>query len=308
MTIKSNLYAGCGLDRMAPRRKDAVWIAEKQSGIHSRILPVWRSQTLIDITNPKEPRLGWLPAHQIGVDLTKAPETELTLLGLEEDTVWFALDVSEFDDPQQHLPPIAPSTFLELRTVGSLLPRSEANIAAYARGLMWWHQRHRYCGVCGHLTIAREAGHVRVCSSSLCATQHFPRTDPAVIMLVHDGNRCLLGRQPRFPPGLYSTLAGFVEPGESIEDAVAREVFEETGIRITDIEYNSSQPWPFPSSLMLGFFARAVSTEITLQPEEMEDARWFTREELLAPTDTGFALFPRADSISRHLIEQWLAR
>jgi NAD+ diphosphatase len=311
-SIKSNLYAGGGLDRAAPRRKDAAWVATKLTATDSRLVPVWRSQSLIDVSNPGAPRLCWLPTAD-GPDLTR-PGVESALLGLDGDTAWFAIDLSVFDNPEQHPHLAGRGQFVELRTVGALLPRTEAHLAAYARGLFWWHQRHRHCGVCGHLTLSAEAGHVRICTNAACAAHHFPRTDPAVIMLVHHGDRCLLGRQPRFPPGLYSTLAGFVEPGESVEEAVAREVFEETGIRITDLRYHSSQPWPFPSSLMLGFLARAVTTDITVQPEEMEDARWFHRDQLLSPDRVVTPddplrqplLLPRADSISRQLIEDWL--
>src|SRR5262249_49094954 len=147
--------------------------------------------------------------------------------------------------------------FTDLRRVGPLLERFEGSLLAYARGITYWHQRHRFCGVCGAPTRSRDAGHVRVCLNETCKTQHFPRTDPAVIMLVHDGDRCLLGRQSVWPTGMHSTLAGFVEPGESLEEAVAREVREETAIEVTDVAYHSSQPWPFPSSVMLGFHARA---------------------------------------------------
>lgn len=311
MTIKTNLYAGGALDRAAPRRKDAGWVTAMLTAPDSRRLPVWRSQSFVEHPHSHEPRLGWLPSG-IGAELAQRPGVETALLGLDGDTALFAVDLSTMDDPGQHPALAERGAFVELRTIGALLPRAEASLAAYARGLMWWHQRHRYCGVCGHATRAAEAGHVRICTASPCAVHHFPRTDPAVIMLVHDDDRCLLGRQPRFPPGLYSTLAGFVEPGESIEEAVAREVLEETGIRITDVRYHSSQPWPFPSSLMLGFLARAASTDITVQADEMEDACWFSRDDLLAsaPTDPRHQplLLPRADSISRRLIEDWLGR
>ncbi len=311
MNIRGNLYAGSGLDRAAPRRNDAAWVAATLTATDSRLVPVWRSQSLIDGADSGAPRLGWMP-NTAGADLMALPGVETALLGLDGDTAWFALDLSVLDDPGQHPSLADRGQFIELRTVGGLLPRTEASLAAYTRGLMWWHQRHRYCGLCGHATIAAEAGHVRRCTNPACGVQHFPRTDPAVIMLVHDGDRCLLGRQPRFPRGLYSTLAGFVEPGESVEEAVAREVFEETGIRTTEIRYHSSQPWPFPSSLMLGFLARAISTEITVQPEEMEDARWFSRDQLLSTTPDDPLLqpplLPRSDSISRRLIEDWLGR
>ena len=303
MIRNANLYAGATLDRAGPWRKDPEWVAARLGAADSRLLPVWRSQTLVDGRDPAAPRVVAIPMAR-GSDLAGC---ETALLGLDDqDTAWFAADLSALDAPEHHPALAGLGQFVELRSVGSLLPADEANRAAYARGLLWWHQRHRFCGVCGHATVGAEAGHVRLCANPGCATQHFPRTDPAVIVLVHDGDRCLLGRQPRFPPGLFSTLAGFVEPGESIEEAVAREVFEEAGVRIADVRYHSSQPWPFPSSLMLGFHARATSTAITVQPEEMEDARWFDRSTVLDAARDPWLKLPRADSISRRLIEDWL--
>jgi NAD+ diphosphatase len=172
---------------------------------------------------------------------------------------------------------------------------------------MWWHARHRFCGVCGAATESVEAGHVRRCTNPECKASHFPRTDPAVIMLVHDGDRALLGRQKVWAPGMYSTLAGFLEPGESLEETVAREVFEESGIRVGEVRYHSSQPWPFPASLMIGFHAAATSREIRLNQSELEDCAWFSRSELRDFQAQGKNL-PRQDSIARRLIEDWLAQ
>ncbi len=305
MQIKHNLYAGGSLDRASMLRKDAAWIANRLRAPGSRLLPVWRSLSLIDSRDGAAPRLAGLGAAE-GAGLTELPGAETALLGLDGDSACFALDLTAaLETPESHPALAGRGAFAELRSVGALLPATEAALGAYARGLMWWHQRHRFCGVCGATTLPREGGHVRACTDAACAAQHFPRTDPAVIMLVHDGNdRCVLGRQPRFAPGLYSTLAGFVEPGESLEEAVAREVFEEVGLRVGEVSYFSSQPWPFPSSLMLGFYARATSSEITVQPDEIEHARWFSRAELLAAPPA----LPRADSISRRLIETWLGR
>ena len=305
MRLKHNLYAGGGLDRASLMRKDESWIAARLRAPETRLVPVWRSLNLIDSTDAAAPRLAGLGAAE-GAGLLALPGIETALLGLDGDSACFALDLTAaLEAPETHPVLAGRGGFIELRSVGALLAASEAALAAYARGLMWWHQRHRFCGVCGYTTLAREAGHVRVCASAACGSLHFPRTDPAVIMLVHDGGgRCVLGRQPRFAPGLYSTLAGFVEPGESLEEAVAREVFEEVGVRVGEVTYFSSQPWPFPSSLMLGFYARAVTSEITVQPDEIEHARWFSREELLATPPA----LPRADSISRRLIERWIGR
>ena len=290
------LYAGGTLDRATLLRKNPAWLTERLNTASTRLLPVWRNHTLVDHSLPDAPRLVTLSAA------TEIPPGEIALLGVENDSAWFVLDLSHLEAPLEH-PWLSAGggIFVELRTVGALLPRPDANLAAYARGLMWWHQRQRFCGICGHTTNSAEAGHVRICTNAECAVHHFPRTDPAVIMLVHDGEHCLLGRQPRFPPGMYSTLAGFVEPGECLEEAVAREVFEETGVQVGEIRYHASQPWPFPSSLMLGFYAQATTRAIATQADEIEDARWFTRDDLNNPS----ILLPRKDSISRCLIEGW---
>jgi len=189
--------------------------------------------------------------------------------------------------------------------VGASLDEEQASIAAYARALFAWHRRHRFCSVCGAQTMPREGGHVRVCRNESCAAQHFPRTDPAVIMLVHDGEQCLLGRQRNWPKGLYSTLAGFVEPGETIEQAVAREVREESSVEVEDVRYFKSQPWPFPASLMIGFFARARTRAIVVDGEELEDAAWFDRAQLADPGAHGFVIPPRY-SLASKLIDAFI--
>ena len=207
--------------------------------------------------------------------------------------------------------------FADLRQVGPRIERREGALLALARAMVFWHQRHRYCGLCGSPTRSEEAGHMRRCTDPACNAMHFPRTDPAVIMLVTDGERALLGRNKNFPlPGMYSTLAGFVEPGESLEDAVAREVREETGVEVGAVHYHSSQPWPFPGNIMLGFHAEARTTEITIDYGELEDARWFTRDWLVVahrrrqlphaaprldrpPPDRGLAAWPLASSCTR---------
>ncbi|HEY9549977.1 MAG TPA: NAD(+) diphosphatase, partial [Kiloniellaceae bacterium] len=201
-------------------------------------------------------------------------------------------------------------SFQDLRAVGPIMRREEGALLAYARGLAHWHSRHGFCGLCGAPTASEKGGHQRRCTSADCNAVHFPRTDPAVIMLVHDGGeRCLLGRQAFWTPGMHSTLAGFVEPGESLEEAVAREIWEEVGLKlpVEEVEYHSSQPWPFPSSIMLGFYARADYRQVELGPDELESARWYSRAELRnSPENETFKL-PRRDSIARRLIEDWLA-
>jgi NAD+ diphosphatase len=296
-----NFYAAGGLDRAGHRRKDAVWLAERLKDPKSRFVPVWRSQNLV-MTLGNEPRAAFLAREEI------LHEGEAVLLGIAEEATYFALDLSDLETPLAVIRAAAPVEFTDLRRVGPLLARSEGSLLAYARGIAYWHTRHRYCGVCGSATTSEEGGHVRRCTNPACNAQHFPRTDPAVIMLVHDGERCLLGRQRIWPPGMHSTLAGFVEPGESLEEAVAREVYEETAIRVDQMTYHSSQPWPFPASIMLGFHARARTTEIRVDHSELQDAQWYEKSFLLSHRDDDNFRMPRKDSIARRLIEDWLRR
>ncbi|HYD66961.1 NAD(+) diphosphatase [Azospirillum sp.] len=306
MIERPNVYAAAPLDRAAHRRKDAGWLSAARAAPDALVLPLWQARSLVN--GPEEaPRAVMLPAA-----CDWGAEVEPVLLGLMGEVPLFAVDLTalaaEAEAMAAHPLLAGQGRFLDLRSMGLLLPRGEAALCAYARGLLWWNARHRFCGVCGAPALSAEAGHVRVCSNPACGAQHFPRTDPAVIMLVHDGgDHCLLGRQAAWPPGMYSTLAGFVEPGECLEEAVAREVFEEVGLRVTDIRYHSSQPWPFPSSLMLGFTARALDTEIALT-DEIQHAVWVTRERMrdCAPDDESFRP-PRGDSIARRLIDDWIA-
>ena len=224
-------------------------------------------------------------------------------LGHWDGRATFAVDCSAADDPLPLLP-AGMGGFHDLRAVAGLLPEGEASVLAHARGLMHWRVKHRFCGVCGATCEPRSAGNAVACTG--CGAQHFPRTDPAVIMLVVRGDACLLGHSTRFPNvTMYSTLAGFVEPGESLEEAVRREVREETAVECGAVRYHSSQPWPFPSSIMLGFHAEGLTERIEIDPDELKDARWFTRAELRDPAAHGFSL-PRVDSIARRLIEDWL--
>ncbi len=297
-----NFYAGSPLDRASHLRGDDAWIEARRRDPASRFIAVWRSRNLV--SEGASPRAVALPPDALasfaGLDDCAV------FLGLVGESAYFAVDLTQAAGDDEEGPSIGGGRFVDLRSVGPLLPRDEAALLAYARGIVIWHRRHRYCGVCGSPTEVREAGHMRRCRNGDCGSPHFPRTDPAVIMLVEDGDRCLLGRQAVWPKGMHSTLAGFVEPGESLEEAVAREVREEVGIDLREIRYHSSQPWPFPSSIMLGFRARAAATALRVNREELEDARWFTREEVLAsPEDESFRL-PRRDSIARRLIEDWL--
>jgi NAD+ diphosphatase len=292
-----NFYASGGIDRAAHLRTDEQWIRKQIEDRAARIVPVWRSQNLVQHGNPP---IGVSVEANRGL-LTGAGA--VVFLGLIEEVAHFAADFSAYDEPplEEH------GQFRDMRGVGQLLSHQEGALLVYARATIQWHLRHQFCGVCGSATISQESGHMRKCTNSDCAAQHFPRLDPAVIMLVHDGgDRLILGRQKNWPPGQHSVLAGFVEQGESLEDAVAREIFEEAGVEITDIHYHSSQPWPFPSSIMLGFNARATGSTLNVNREELEDARWFTRDELLASPENDEFRLPRSDSISRRLIEDWM--
>ena len=236
--------------------------------------------------------------------VSRAENRSLTLLG------WFrgarTVLVELAPEVLANEPSLLPGTteLRELRPLAPMLPADSASLLAYARALGLWRTRHRFCGVCGAGNVPMRAGHVMRCSR--CENETFPRLDPAIIVLVTDasGDRALLGRQAAWPAGRYSTIAGFVEPGESLEDAVVREVAEETGVQVAEVEYQSSQPWPFPSSLMLGFRAVARTEAITLRDGELEDARWFTRADI----EAGHPALPPPGAISALLIDGWFAQ
>jgi NAD+ diphosphatase len=318
-----NYYAAPGFERAGLKRRDMDWIRAAVADAAAQFVPVWRSQNLVVELAGAEPRAIVLTAEYatllLGDDDHGAhlEHGRIVFLGVVDDRPHFALDLSHVETPLETLgsPALAASgipadgtRFADLRQLAGRLARREGALLALARAMLFWHQRHRFCGVCGSPTRSEEAGHMRRCSNPDCKTMHFPRTDPAVIMLVSDGERALLGRSKNFPPGMYSTLAGFVEPGEALEDAVAREVHEETGIEVRAATYHSSQPWPFPANIMLGFHAEAVTSEIAVDYGELEDAKWFERDWLLSHTDDNSFGLPRLDSIARRLVEDWLHR
>jgi NAD+ diphosphatase len=286
-----NVFAGAFVDRSGERRKDDEWLAEALGSDDSRFVPVWRKQCLV-AGDPLGAKLLTRRELDRSVD-----EHELIFLGVFKDYPTFAFSVDDASPPYAEL-----GQFHPLRYLGTVLSPDEANLAAHARALVGWHASQVYCNLCGSESMPAAAGNVRICSSDDCGQQLFPRVDPAIIVLVHKDSRCLLGRQAAWPEGRFSTIAGFVEPGESLEDAVRREVYEETNIRVGTVEYHSSQPWPFPSSLMLGFVAEATSTDIELNDGELEEARWFTRDELLS----GTRQLPFHISIARRLVDHWI--
>lgn len=261
----------------------------------------WRNRSLVEAA--RETPL--FPSVAEVADLIEgAPAT--VFLGLDGEVAYFGIDISFHDQPEAHPAVAGRGVFEDLRTVGVAIGREPAAIMAHARGLLLWHARHRFCGACGSPAEMAAAGNQRDCTNPACGAHHFPRTDPAVIMLVTDGDRCLLAHRPRMPKERYSTLAGFVEPGESLEEAVAREVFEEVGVRVGNTRYFASQPWPFPASLMVGFHASALTTEIRVDGKELDHAMWVTRDQIRNPEAHGLSLSP-PDSIARRLIERWLA-
>jgi len=286
------------LDRASAQRRDTGWFARLLADPNSRLLPVWRGQNLL--REGEIPAAAMLARGESEGLLAGAPD--VALLGLIDNIAHFAIDLSH----REEAPALPGARFADLRSVGPIIERSQGGLLAYARGLIYWHQRHRFCGVCGSPTESREAGHLRRCINTACNAEHHPRTDPAVIMRIEHEGRILLGRQKQWPPGMHSVLAGFVEPGESLEDTVRREVAEEAGIPVSDVRYHSSQPWPFPASIMLGFTARALHDRLQVDGEELELARWFTREELLASPENETFRMPRRDSIARRLVDDWL--
>jgi NAD+ diphosphatase len=307
-----NFFAAPTIDRSSHRRRDDAWVADRLQDPDTRLVPVWGSKNLFaDDADKSTPRPILLAPPDLG-DLVHRAES-ITLLGEADSRAYFAVglrsDSPDADSGSESVSPPAElaemGRFRDLRRIGALLDRWEGALLAYARAITYWHHRHRFCGSCGSPTTSASAGHLRVCGNAECGQQHFPRTDPAIIVLVTSGERCLLGRQAVWPPKMYSTIAGFVEPGESLEAAVVREVLEETSVRVEEIMYHSSQPWPFPSSLMLGFTARAADDAIQLNDGELEDARWLSREEMQVALQDETLRLPTNASISYRLIEDW---
>lgn len=287
-----NVFAGAFVDRSGERRKDPDWLAEAMSAKDTRFVPVWGDRCLV----------GGDPAGAVLLDRQQIDpfidDDNVIFLGLFRNQPAFAVAISrERDAPFEEL-----GEFKDLRFLGTVLPPDEANLAAHARAIVLWHGTTLFCGKCGSASQPCSGGNTRRCCNPECNQEIFPRTDPAIIVLVAAGDRCLLGRQSSWPEGRYSTIAGFVEPGESLEDAVRREVYEETNIRVGKVRYHSSQPWPFPSALMLGFVAEATSEDIHLNDGELEDARWFTREQL----QSGETGLPFRISIARRLVDYWI--
>jgi NAD+ diphosphatase len=291
-----NFYAGNSFNRMAERRGDTQWLTGVLAEGEACLLPLWQGRNLV-LGGSGSPSIALLEQCVLAQAVAAH---ELVFLGEFRGKYCFAVEL------QGAAAPLAPEygEFHELRMIGGQMDRDEAGLLGYARALLIWRDKHRYCGRCGAANHSINAGHTLKCGNEACGLQHFPRLDPAIIVLVTDGERVLLGRQAQWLAGRYSTIAGYIEWAESVEEAVAREVQEETGVIVDEVEYHSSQPWPFPSSLMLGFIAHAVTTEIERTDLELEDARWFSREDIAG----GAIILPPAQAVSYRLIESWYDR
>ena len=297
-------FSGNPLDRAGEKRSDAAWLAAQRADPNSRVLPLWKLQPLLlgpeDAT--KETQLGFIEG-ELASGLGACDAVEV-FLGFDRGGPRFARDISALADP------LAASLasrghFRDARSAASLLVSNEIAILGQAKALIDWHKRHGFCAQCGSATVLCDGGYRRLCPQ--CKAEHFPRTDPAVIMLVTRGEHCLLGRNKRFAGGHYSTLAGFIEPGETIEEAVRREVHEEVRVRVGRVRYFASQPWPFPSSLMIGCFAESLSGEIEVDGNEILAARWFDRADVkrMLEGESHEVKLPRRDAIAFHLIRNW---
>ena len=312
---ESVTFGGSGLDRAAHLRGSEKELARLLASDGAGVLAIWRGKPLLDLES-RTP--VWLPpSHALFQSADESP----IFLGLDDASTYFARDISGWDpdeipdtlgafqDPSEQRHPDVPATqaFCEVRANMTTLNPRDAELVAMAKAVLSWHETHGYCARCGGKSVIAQAGWQRDCSD--CGAHHFPRTDPVVIMLILNGNSVLMGRSPGWPEGMYSLLAGFVEAGESIEGAVRRETFEESGIKVGKVDYLSSQPWPFPSSLMFGCRGTALSHEITVDPAELEDALWVSREDMmLSLSEDNPEMKPaRKGSIARFLIENWLA-
>ena len=313
MNKQPHIFAGNPLDRGEVERRDEDWISDKAKDPASRFLPmrgpgvlVTNGKAVADGTLTGEaPGLGWLGWAELEPHLTTASPL---FLGQLDGVAYFVIDLSKDDNAAGAVETLDGYRFEEARAAAeSLLSGAEAGIMAQGRAQVNWHNRHGFCSVCGQPTVVKRGGQKRECPE--CRAEHFPRVDPVIIMVVADGDRCLLGQSRGRLAAMnrYSALAGFVDQGEAIEEAVAREVMEEAGIRVKNVRYHSSQPWPFPSSLMIGCHAEADSTDIAMDNEEMTDVQWFDRAEVLLALEgrSEKLLVPGPIAIAHHLIKAW---
>jgi NAD+ diphosphatase len=298
----SRHFPRLGLEREAHLRSNLAWLGEQRANA-APVYVMWRGQNLFAVSGDKRPFVlpfAALPTsvEPIFLGLRSGREPVFAATLIEPGTASEALSQLSLDKTR--------ARFLQFRDPRGVLTPEDQQVLLYVRALVNWHEAQKYCCRCGSPTVPEEAGHIMSCTNPECATKHFPRSDPATIMLVRHGDKCLLGRQPSWPEGIFSTLAGFVEAGESVEDAVIREVKEEAGIEITNLCYFGSQPWPFPQSLMLGYFADALTTEIVCG-QELAEVRWFDIADTSEILRRHIARFPHIETISQKLMKQWLS-
>ncbi|MBN1407626.1 MAG: NAD(+) diphosphatase [Calditrichaceae bacterium] len=298
--MKKNSFSPHFIDKASAERINQDWIDGQLKKSSTKIIPIWQTKVLCKKDDYQQPVKLTIKDYK-----KKSPQSDrFVFLGLINGEACFTHQISS-EEVAAQLCQKNSSEFLDFRKAAPLLSYEDYALLAMARFMVNWNSRHAYCGKCGHKTNTQEGGNVRICSNESCKENFYPSMDPAVIVLVTDGDKCLLGRQSPWPKNMYSTLAGFVEPGESIEHAVYREVEEETGIQVDNIKYQSSQPWLFPSSLMLGFNASAINNNITLNKSELDDARWYTRKEIKEQLEKGLIKMPMSVSIAYSLIKNW---
>jgi NAD+ diphosphatase len=304
MTLQAftNVFAGNPLDRVSERRPDAEWIAAQLASPEALGLALWNGKPLVESSKEGGVQIAYIPAG-MARELAGGPE-RLLFMGLWQSTAVFAVDLEGVADPADG-PLQGLGRFEDLRMIATALSVAEAGILATAKSMFEWRRKHRHCAACGQPSEVADAGWKRVCPS--CKAQHFPRTDPVVIMLAVKGERCLVGRQAAWPKKMYSALAGFLEPGESIEEACARELWEEAKLKTVRVRYHSTQPWPYPSSLMIGLIAEVENDDAQPDMIELDEVRWFTREETRAMLrgEIADANAPGALAIAHSLIKAW---
>jgi NAD+ diphosphatase len=297
-------FAGNPLNRASEKRLEANWIESRLHDPSSLIFPMWRLEPfLLGPENSAPPiQLGLLKPGL--TDALAADGAPCIFLGLDGDRAVFALDISAADNPAKEGPLAGLGFFRDARAAGQMVSIKEAAIIAQAKALIDWHQRHGFCPKCGAPTRLMDAGYRRLCDK--CNSEHFPRVDPVVIMLATDGDACLVGRGKLFPQGMFSALAGFIEPGETIEEAVRRELMEEASVKVGEVSYWATQPWPFPSSLMIGCFAKATSRDVKVDQSELAEVRWIERKvarELIEGKRVDGIMVPPPIAIAHHLIK-----
>lgn len=295
------------IDRASEYRHSDGWYNDQKANPLKKVIPVWRGKNLIQ-NNKNDIKTVFFSGEDASNALSLASDN--ILLGLIDSHPIFTVDLSLYE--QTELPDYFTGNFTNVRHVSSSLSQKEASLLAYATGILYWHSNNQYCGKCGSPTLIQDSGHLRLCTNSVCGYKIFPKIEPAVIMLIEHCPKnqrpsCLLARHSALPKGMFSTLAGFVEIGETLEKTVVREVYEEVGLKVNKATYQNSQPWPFPSSLMIGFWAQVADTNFKLNPDELEEAKWFSIDEISEQFEATNPdiIFSKEDSIARHLIETW---